>query len=354
MHVRLICPGLFGFAGLDPAALPPTPALDRLLARADMEETGPRDLLETLAAEFGLVRPEEGDLPTAALCVLAEAPDLVGSSCWFHADPVHLRADRDRLLLFAGPSLGLSQDEAVALVAAFNAHFRGDGLHLFATRPDRWYLKVANPPDIRTEPLYQVTGRPVDGAQPRGPGGNAWARWQNEAQMLFFQHPLNRAREAAGRPTIGGLWTWGGGPLPQVSEGPDLIASDPPLGAGLARAMGGHRLGPAELSQSPSIWSSLMPESALIFWDGLCWPALTGDREAWCRGLLELEALADRLAADLALGPMCTLTLDDGESRRFRLTPWGLRRFWRRGGMGRWVGCSAGDAVVVGSGPTGS
>jgi len=122
LKVHLICPGLFGLCP-DPRALPQTPSLDRLLARADAHESPPRDPLETLAAQFGVCAPPGGDLPSAALCLLAEAPDQARAGCWFHADPVHLRADRDRLLLFSGPSLAVTDAEAAALVSAFNAHF---------------------------------------------------------------------------------------------------------------------------------------------------------------------------------------------------------------------------------------
>ena len=103
--------------------------MDRLLARADCLESAPRDPLESLAQAFGLtLDAPERDLPTAALCLLAEAPNLARQGCWLHADPVHLRPDRDRLLLFGGPSLEVQESEASALVSAFNAHFAEDGL----------------------------------------------------------------------------------------------------------------------------------------------------------------------------------------------------------------------------------
>lgn len=150
MDLTLICPGLFG--PIDPRSrgLAPTPALDRLLSRADGAAAGPRDPLETLAGAFGLVRTPGADLPSAALCLLADAPDLDPSGFWFHADPVHLRPDRDRLLLFGGPALGVHEDEAAALAQSFNAHFAADGLALAAPRPDRWYLRVPGRPDLQS------------------------------------------------------------------------------------------------------------------------------------------------------------------------------------------------------------
>ena len=333
MKVHLICPGLFGLPCPDPRALPQTPSLDRFLARADQKESPPRDPLETLAAQFGVRARPGGDLPSAALCLLAEAPDQARAGCWFHADPVHLRADRDRLLLFGGPSLAVTDAEAAALVSAFNAHFEAEGLVLMAPGPNRWYLRVPTVPRLRTQRMHRVSGRPLDAARLTGPEAGDWNRWQNEAQMLFHQHPVNQAREAAGLPGISGVWTWGGGVLPQVPGGPDLLAADHPLGLGLAGAMCGRRLALSELGQSPSIWQALAPESVLIFWDRLWWLALAADSDAWCAALMELEVLIAGLTADLAAGRIRSLVLDDGERWGFGLTAWGLRRFWRRGGL---------------------
>ena len=49
-----------------------------------------------------------------------------------HADPVHLRPDRDRLILFDSRNLGITHEEAGALVGLFNGHFAADGMRLQA------------------------------------------------------------------------------------------------------------------------------------------------------------------------------------------------------------------------------
>ncbi|WP_295447350.1 phosphoglycerate mutase [uncultured Thiodictyon sp.] len=333
--LQLLCPGLFG-ADVDGAGpLDRTPALDRLLVRANARETQPRDPPETLAGAFGLKTPAGLDLPSAALCLLAEAPELALDGDWFHADPVHLHADRDRLLLFAGPSLELELAEAAALVAAFNAHFAEDGLRLVAPRPGSWYLRVEVGPRLRTSPLHAVTGQALDAFLPTGADARAWNRWQNEAQMLFYQHPVNQERQRLGRPTISGVWTWGGGVLPKVPDAPAMTIADHPLAAGLVRAAGGHLLGLDALTAAPLAWleSGLRPSAeVVIFWDALWWPALTEARDAWCAALADLEALVARLCAELAAGRLGSVTLDDGQRWTFTLTVWGQRRVWRRGG----------------------
>lgn len=326
-----MCPGLFGIPDLAPGAIPPIPALDRLLARADREEVPGRDPLETLATAFGVGAPPGGDLPSGVLSLFALAPDLAATGCWFHADPVHLRADRDQLLLFGGPDLGVTGAESAALVVAFNAHFGVDGLELVAPQPGHWYLRVPWAQDLQTQPLHRVSGRPLVAFPPQGSDARVLNQWQNETQMLFYQHPVNLAREDSGRPTISGVWSWGGGVLPQVQRGPDLTVADHPLAAGLAAARGAPVLGLGDLYQLPSVFSGSAPSSVLIFWDRLWWPALALDAQGWAAALVELEGLVARLCAALAAGPVGCITLDDGEHRCFTLTRWRQRRFWRRG-----------------------
>ena len=330
-RLRLMCPGLFGPAELIAGRDVRTPVLDRLLARADRLETQPRDPLEVLAAAFTIQPPPDRGLPSAPLCLLAEAPELTQDGYWFHADPIHLRPDRDRLRLFAGPLLALQPLEAAALLDSFNAHFAEEGLSLIAPGPGAWYLRLDRSPDLNTHPLHAVSGQDLDRYLPTGADARPWNRWQNEAQMLFYDHPVNLERERQGRPTISGVWTWGGGVLPQVSGGPDLTIADHPLAAGLAQAAGRPWLGLGELAQLLPDRLASGPAEVLIFWDALWWPALTGDGETWCAALTGLESLVARLSAAQAAGRVRSLTLDDGYRWSFALTSWGRRRFWRRG-----------------------
>jgi hypothetical protein len=161
-----------------------------------------------------------------------------------------------------------------------------------------------------------------------------WTRWQTEAQMLFYSHPVNAERECRGLPAVSGVWTWGGGTLPVLKPGPDLTVADHPLALGLARASGGRALGLDGwgASQGPP------EDSVLVFWDRLWWPVLEGDVLAWTRALGELEALVADLLQTLRSGGIESLILDDGEERRFTLTRAGLLRLWRRRGTLRdWI-----------------
>jgi hypothetical protein len=212
MALQLVVPGLFdGVAGTaPPGETPSLPNLERLLARSG-RRAGPAGYAETLFELFGVARPPAADLPTAAVCYLADSgqrPD----GYLLHADPVHLVPDQDRVLLFAVPPESITAATSHAYVQAFNAHFAADGLELVAPQAARWYLKPATPPQLRTTPLPQVAGRNIDPYLPRGPDAAPWRQLLNEVQMLF--HPL--AAEADRPLPINGLWFSGGGVLPDA------------------------------------------------------------------------------------------------------------------------------------------
>lgn len=338
VDLRVIVPGLFGPMDLSSVSDEHTPALDRLFARASGGITGARDPLESLAAPFGVAPRSCGDLPSASLCLLADAPDLDHSGCWFHADPVHLRADRDRLLVFSGPVLGVTQAESDALIESFNAHFADDGLRIEAPRPDRWYLHLAQCPDLRTRPLYGVIGGSMEAALPKGADAPGWVHWQNEAQMLFYSHPVNQSRERAGQLALSGVWSWGGGELPQVWDRPGLLVGDHPLAKGLASQVEGAIMGLDVLERPVEEWSAGIQGKVIVFWDRIWRPCLDGDADAWGESLRAFEALSQRLLSALKSGAVAALEIDDGAGVCLRMTRADLRCFWRRrGNMADWV-----------------
>ena len=77
---------------------------------------------------------------------------------------------------------------------------------------------------------------PLIECQPVSKGIINWRALQNEIQMLFHTHPVNELREAAGKPTINGVWFWGGGvaPVPTRPAFKCLI-SDSPFALQLAK-----------------------------------------------------------------------------------------------------------------------
>ena len=142
--LEVLVPGLFGPVPLPPELAPETPVLDRILTRGDALERPGSDLTTALLARFGAAASAPYALAAEpdATEVAAE-PSPQQGAFWMHADPVHLRPDRDQLRLFDARHLGISRAEADALVAELNAHFGGDGLRFIAPDAGRWYLTTA-------------------------------------------------------------------------------------------------------------------------------------------------------------------------------------------------------------------
>jgi hypothetical protein len=328
-RIDILVPGLLGPDPIVADELPPTPVLARLLGRADRLPGGESDPLAALLGRFG-VDSDADDLPSAPFCRLGEGGEPGGEGFLMHADPVHLRADRDRLLLFDARHLGVTADEAEALVDTFNTHFAQDGLRLEAPGPQRWYLHLPRPPRIRTHPLHAAVGRGIAGLLPQGEERASWAGLLNEVQMLFHHAQVNARREAEGRPTVNGVWPWGGGrfPHPLDRSGYARVYGGHPLALGLAAAAGV----PAE--PLPQDGGKLLlgggEGTVLVFWD-LIWPAmLDADPAGWCEEVQRLDAWLGPVADGLRGRGRIRVELDPFNGERYRLDRKALRRFWRR------------------------
>lgn len=328
--VRIIAPGLTG-QGLDAGAR--TPALSRLLARSDRRSNpeADRDPIASLLRAAGCRWPESGDAPSAPVALLGEGCAPEPDGVWMHADPVHLRPDRDRLLLYTGPDVAPSRDEAEALVEAFNRHFAAAGLQLMAATPERWYLRHDRPLDgVRTSATYRLQAGSMVEHLPQGPAAQEWMRVLTETQILFHADPVNRARESRRRPIISGIWIWGAGTRPVLSGAlPDALIGDPPWVTGLARLAGRPVSGLAA-------WRDALAERTapagrtLVFWDRHWRARLDADPDAWACATCELDDLLDPLWARLRQGRIGMIELDSCRGDSFVIASRQTFRVWRR------------------------
>ncbi len=336
MQIHLVLPGLLwlGAPAISPVAGLALPALSRLLGRGEQQIADFVPLDRQLAALFGL---NEGELPLAALRRHGEADAPADATTgeppahWLCADPVHLHFARDRMLLSDFPAEGdpPDADETAALLASLNDTFADLG-RFEAPTPARWYLRLAAPTEATLYPLNDVIGRPIAPFLPEGRDGLIWHRTMNELQIVLHNHPVNQAREAAGRRTVNSLWLWGAGALPGALKAPQprVQASDPLL-RGLARAAG---LNPAE--PDPDTALAAPATDTLVVLDSLRRPALQLDLDAWRAALAEVEARwFAPLAAALDQGRLAALTLNapgDHHTLTLRLGRQARWKFWRR------------------------
>jgi hypothetical protein len=204
------------------------PSLLKLLKRGQIV-THEESQAGTLCGAFGI--KAQHDWPLAAIGAQAEAIEGAAHHYWLRLDPVHLEVTMGGLILHSAESLGLSWQCAQALIADINQHRQGEGWHIHAATPTRWYLclpHTSDPhfPDLYTTPLDQMQGEYLTPHLPRGKDARYFLKQINEAQMLMHAHPVNQKRESEGQPTVNGLWLWGGGILPERCPPLDQVAGD--------------------------------------------------------------------------------------------------------------------------------
>ena len=299
------------------------PALEKLLARGRSETLAAVPLENLLCDMFGV--PCQADVPVAPI---AAAFDGLGAGCWLRADPVHLRLQREQLVLLPNPAS--SAEEAAELCASLNEHFAGQGMEFLAPHPDRWYLRLDSLPDISTLPLSQVAGRNVHGLLPGGKDAARWHQLFNEIQMLLFAHPLNEARETRGALPINSLWFWGGGSHAAVASFPQpygSVSSDQVLAEMFAAAAN------VPFGGWPGQWHAEEGRQLLV-WTGLRSALQRGDLSAWRDALQDFETgYAQPIWQALRAGKIAQLQIDilGAEGiRRVQLTRGDAWAFWRR------------------------
>ena len=300
------------------------PALEKMLAHGRSDAPREAGLEKLLCGMFGVLHQQAA--PIAAISALF---DGLGEGCWLRTDPVHLRLQRDQLVLL--PNVQVSTDEAGQLCSALNEHFAGQGMEFFAPHPQRWYVRLDQLPVIETVPLSQAAGRNVHGLLPKGAEALRWHRMFNEVQMLLFAHLVNEAREARGDLAINSLWFWGGGcsSAAALQKAYDSVSSNEVLAEMFAAAAG------IPFAEWSGRWRDEEGNGKqLLVWTGLRQALQEGDLSAWRAALQDFETgYAQPLWQALRAGKIAQLKIEilSGENSRClllsRADAWA---FWRR------------------------
>ena len=327
--VDLLLPRLLPPQAVEHAPAPRAPALEALLARGARRVLGGTGPLDWLMQRFAV--PTGGDWPAGALSLLGDE-GRPGNACWLRADPVHLRVNRDQLILADHRSLHLSRAEAETFTDALNRHFAADGFVFYPLRPERWYLRVPTPPAITTTALPDAVGRHIDPVLPKGPDALAWHRLLNELQMLLHSLPLNEDREVRGELAVNSAWLWGVGALPaQVASPYRTVVARDPVARGLALAAG------CAVTHARSAVRQWLADASrgdlLVFEESLDMASIDGNEAAWAVALQQLERevftpLLDALKSGF-LDRIRILTFAASGGVCFETSRADLWRFWR-------------------------
>jgi hypothetical protein len=326
-NIHLVVPDLFlpKHVATEASSGLALPALLTLLSRAQSSQLAAASLEDWLCDIFCVK-----DRAIAPVTLQADGVGQ-GISYWLRTDPVHLRLQRDQLILQSAGSL--SSEEAQQLCITLNAHFSDAGLSFFAPHPQRWYLKLDAPPEVNTHYLAQVIGKDVQKYLPYGLEALHWHGVFNEIQMLLFENEVNLAREMRGELPINSVWFWGGGQKTGKLAQPFVkIYGNSDLAEAFARVAGILYVP----LQSPISQYHPVNESGdeLIVFESLRHALQNEDVYAWREGLLHFEnAYATPLLGALRSGRIDQLTLDipgAGASRRWVLTRAASWKFWLR------------------------
>lgn len=277
---------------------------------------------------FGL--GDAGSPPIAPLSYLQDFGRPPAASC-LRADPVHLRADTNGLVLFDAASFELDQDDSRALLETLAEHLAADGWRLQQSHPQRWYLVGEQPLDLVTTALPRRRGTPVSTTHFAGKDATFWTNRLNEMQMLLHSHPVNQARALRGQVAINSIWLWGAGELQPPGE-PRYTR----LSADNACALGAARWCTVPASNIEPAADRFLPglrlhERVLLVLENCRAAAAYEDFGAWEAAVRALEEdWLVPLVQALRTGRIDRLELLPLNGRRYRLERRDLRSFWKR------------------------
>lgn len=327
-HLSLLFAGLGGIEGAAQAwGGLRVPMLGRLCARATAGRNRFVSLEQALFALFGY---SASQVPVAALTRLADTGQA-DPGAWLRADPVHLRPQRDGLILVDGALLALSLTEARALVRAVApsfAHLEGT---LEAPVPQRWYLRLREADSIRTQPLPSVVGRDIQALLPTGTQAARWRALLNETQMGLHTTTINIEREDNGLLVANSVWFWGEGMLPPALPPRwQQVWTDEPVSRGLALLTRTPR---AALPRDGATWLREVVGGGehLLVLEGARMAVPYGDVEAWREWMARLDRdWLTPLVQAIGRGALAGLRLIDADGFELTVDRRNIGRWWRR------------------------
>ena len=278
------------------------PNLERLLTRlspAGRDEGAARSFSppheRALADAWGW-RGGDGKLPFAAHAAAGDGV-ATGDAAWAMLTPSHWQIGRDDVVLIDPDRLDLDEAESRALFASAEALLTSEGFATAWGGAGRWYAARDDLHGLATASLDRVIGRGVDywlreSADAGDDGTRAVARLlrrlQSEAQLVFYDHGVNAAREERGALAVNSFWL---------------------SGCGRAQA--------AEPAATPEIADILRA------------PLFANDWAAWAEAWHDLDrGPVARLLGHARTGEATTLTLcGERTAARFELRP---RTLWQR------------------------
>lgn len=142
-------------------------------------------------------------------------------------EPIHIHAARDHLVLTSTQILDIKASEADALFESVKDIFAEMSSITHRSKPHKWFIESSALQTLSTVSTAQAEGRNIDHWMPSDTSqegvARQWRKWQNEIQMIWFNHPVNEARQAEGMLSINSVWISGNGTLTDIKPNERLL-----------------------------------------------------------------------------------------------------------------------------------
>jgi hypothetical protein len=161
---------------------------------------------------------------SAPLELQAFMPELNTQSCIAGLELVHIHAARDHLVLTNPSILEVTPEESDALYDSVKDILAEITPTIHRPTPGKWFIEAEQFATLSTVHIQQAEGRNIDFWMPQDTDiagvARQWRKWQNDIQMIWFDHPVNRARQANELLSINSLWISGIGSLNDIKAHP--------------------------------------------------------------------------------------------------------------------------------------
>ena len=148
-------------------------------------------------------------------------------TCIVRIEPIHIHAARDHLVLTSTQILDIQSSEADALFDSVKDIFAEMSNVIHRSMPHKWFIESTALESLSTVSSAQAEGRNIDHWMPSDTSiegvARQWRKWQNEIQMIWFNHPVNEARQAEGMLSINSIWISGNGKLADINPDERLL-----------------------------------------------------------------------------------------------------------------------------------
>ena len=164
---------------------------------------------------------------SAPLELQSQGVTVGSNTCVARIEPVHIHAARDHLVLTSTQILDIQASEADALFDSVKDIFLEMSDVTHRSMPHKWFIESSALDTLSTVSTAQAEGRNIDHWMPSDTStegvARQWRKWQNEIQMIWFNHPVNEARQAKGMLSINSIWISGNGKLADIKPDARLL-----------------------------------------------------------------------------------------------------------------------------------